>query len=69
MVPRPRVLRPQAEADAPTATLRQFVADCAELPPSLWPAQPVVPAPRAAGDWSVDEQCLAQVADLEDYGS
>lgn len=62
-------VRPGTGADTPTATLRQLIADCAELPPSLCPAQPVVPAPRAAGEWSVDEQCLPQVADLEDYGS
>jgi hypothetical protein len=48
-------------------TLDELVADCAAMPDSLRAAlatERPVPAPRA---WQVDEACLAQVRDIDEY--
>ncbi|MGH3520188.1 MAG: hypothetical protein ACRDQ7_22955 [Haloechinothrix sp.] len=47
-------------------TLQQPIADCADIPHSLDP-HPAIVLPRVAPHWEVDEQCRAQVADLDSY--
>ncbi|MFC5287646.1 hypothetical protein ACFPM7_11350 [Actinokineospora guangxiensis] len=47
-------------------TIGDLIADCDSIPSTLTSAN-ALPGPRAAAPWSVDETCLAQVADLEAY--
>ena len=48
-------------------TFDELIADCADLPSSLRPARPRLPAPRAAAHWEVDDACLAQVNGLDEF--
>lgn len=47
-------------------SLGELIADCAGIPSSLQAEN--LPLPReAAPPWKVDDNCLAQVADLDAY--
>ncbi|WP_116203887.1 hypothetical protein [Amycolatopsis circi] len=52
-------------------TLGDLIADCAHFPSALRPErsadQARLPLPRAARPWTVDDDCHAQVADLDAY--
>jgi hypothetical protein len=48
-------------------TLADLIADCAHLPTSLWPTEPQLPLPRLAPVWHVDDRCLAQVLDMDEF--
>ncbi|MGX7826935.1 hypothetical protein ACTG9Q_17755 [Actinokineospora sp. 24-640] len=47
-------------------SIGDLIADCADIPSDLLAAADL-PGPRAAATWSVDEKCVAQVADLDAY--
>ena len=48
-------------------TLDELIEDCDELPASLHTSEHHdLPRPRAAR-WSVNDSCVAAVADLDDY--
>jgi len=44
----------------------ELIEDCADIPAAVR-TSPALPAPRAAEKWRVNDQCLAQVNDLDDY--
>ncbi|MDQ3403828.1 MAG: hypothetical protein M3443_20900 [Actinomycetota bacterium] len=48
-------------------TLADLIQDCTEIPPSLKPDHPALPAPRAATEWTVDDACHARVNGLDEY--
>ena len=48
-------------------TLFELIEDCADIPFALRTTGPIVPAPRTPVRWEVDDCCLAQVADIDDY--
>ena len=48
-------------------SLDDLIADCAEIPNTLRATHPALPQPRAAARWEVDDACLAQVIDLEEF--
>jgi hypothetical protein len=48
-------------------SLDELIADCAEIPRTLATCHLPVPSPRAAPPWQVDEVCLAQVSDLDEF--
>jgi len=48
-------------------TLDQLIADCADIPAALRPHDQVLPVPRLAAAWTVDDACFAQVRELEEY--
>jgi hypothetical protein len=54
---------------AEPATLAELIADCEQLSESVPQAPPLPSAQREAPPWRVSEECLAQVAGMEDYGS
>jgi hypothetical protein len=47
--------------------LAELIGDCADIPQDLRRAREAVPLPPAPASWSVNDSCLAQVADLDDY--
>jgi hypothetical protein len=51
------------EADS----IDELIADCADIPAGLRTAATVVPGPRTPTGWVVNEACLEQVAQLDDY--
>ncbi|SFQ37046.1 hypothetical protein SAMN05421810_106330 [Amycolatopsis arida] len=48
-------------------TLGELIADCAEIPTDLRPGPPPAPRSTVVEPWTVDDACLAQVADLDTY--
>lgn len=48
-------------------SMDELRADCAQLPHTLGPREPVLPAPRATVSWTVDDDCLATVDGLDEY--
>lgn len=48
-------------------TLAELIADCADIPAALRTYDQVLPVPRRAAPWQVDDACYAQVNDLEEY--
>ncbi len=48
-------------------TLDELIADCAAIPATLTTDPTALPLPRAAAAWTVDDACLAQVVDLDEY--
>jgi hypothetical protein len=48
-------------------SMAELIADCADIPATVRTAPPDVPSPRAAAAWSVDETCLAQAPEFDDY--
>ncbi|HET9138719.1 hypothetical protein [Actinophytocola sp.] len=48
-------------------SLAELIADCADIPRSLRTEPPQLPPPRAPLPWEVDDTCLAQVDDLDEY--
>jgi hypothetical protein len=47
-------------------TMGELIADCADIPPSLHTEVPRA-RPGAARTWAVDDDCHAQVAELDLY--
>jgi hypothetical protein len=45
----------------------ELIADCADIPAGLRTAATIVPGPRTPTGWVVNEACLEQVAQLDDY--
>ncbi|MGQ0842404.1 hypothetical protein [Actinokineospora sp.] len=48
-------------------SMDELIADCAAIPASLTADPTTLPLPRAAARWEVDDACLAQVVDLDEY--
>ncbi|HEU5473960.1 MAG TPA: hypothetical protein VFV67_25215 [Actinophytocola sp.] len=48
-------------------SMAELIADCADIPSSLRAERSYLPLPRAATHWEVDDACLAQVQDLDEY--
>lgn len=57
--------RPVTTPDA--EEIGELIQDCAAIPAQLRPATNVVPLPRSAAAWTVNEACLAQVDGLDEY--
>jgi hypothetical protein len=53
---------------ADAETMAELISDCAELPEAVRHPAAAVPAQHAPGEWRVDDECLAQVAGIDDYG-
>ena len=51
------------EADS----INDLIADCADIPGSLRPADTLLGFPLQAAPWQVDDANLAQVHDLDEY--
>jgi hypothetical protein len=51
------------EADS----MAELIADCADIPAGLRPAAEALPSPRTAAEWVVDDACLSQVQQLDEY--
>lgn len=47
-------------------SIGDLIADCADIPPALT-VSAALAGPRAAEAWTVDEKCVAQVADFDAY--
>ncbi|PPK64220.1 hypothetical protein V5P93_006130 [Actinokineospora auranticolor] len=47
--------------------LDELIADCADIPPVLTERKPVLPAPRPATRWVVDDAAVAQVAGIDEF--
>jgi hypothetical protein len=47
--------------------MAELIADCADIPAGLRPAAGQVPEPRTAASWAVDDACLSQVQQLDEY--
>jgi hypothetical protein len=50
-------------------TLVELISDCTELPDAVLHPKAAIPAQRGPSDWRVSDECLAQVAGIDDYGS
>jgi hypothetical protein len=51
------------EADS----IEELIADCADIPAGLRPSARQIPVPRTAAVWSVNDACLDQVRQLDEY--
>jgi hypothetical protein len=47
--------------------MAELIADCADIPAGLRPAAEDLPAPRTAAGWTVNDACLSQVQQLDEY--
>lgn len=47
--------------------MAELIADCADIPRELRADRSYLPVPRVATRWEVDDACLAQVEDLDEY--
>jgi hypothetical protein len=57
-----------ADVTTPEAdSMAELIADCADIPAGLRPAAEQVPPQRTAAAWSVDDACLSQVQQLDEY--
>lgn len=56
---------------ADAETMAELISDCAQLPDTVLRPVAAIPAQRPGGpsDWQVSDDCLAQVAGIEDYGA
>jgi hypothetical protein len=48
-------------------SLAELIADCAQIPAGLRTADRAIPLPRTAAGWSVDDACVDQVTELDEY--
>ncbi|HEX5118899.1 MAG TPA: hypothetical protein VFW65_27250 [Pseudonocardiaceae bacterium] len=48
-------------------TIGELIADCADIPAAVRTAATAVPLPRAGGGWTVTEECVEQVSELDEY--
>ena len=48
-------------------TFAELIADCADIPDELRGVPALLPGPREAALWEVDEAAFAQVSGLEEY--
>lgn len=48
-------------------SLEELVADCGAIPVALRTSAPLLPVPRLASAWTVDDACVAAVHDLDEY--
>jgi hypothetical protein len=47
--------------------MAELIADCADIPAGLRTPTGTIPLPRSAEGWSVNEACLDQVRQLDEY--
>ncbi|WP_165401347.1 hypothetical protein [Herbihabitans rhizosphaerae] len=48
-------------------SIAEFITDCSDIPESLRGSRGDVPQPRAVVPWRVDDACLNQVRELDEY--
>ncbi|HEX7658295.1 MAG TPA: hypothetical protein VF444_02355 [Pseudonocardiaceae bacterium] len=62
---------PASRATSETATdaesIGELIDDCAEIPRAVCTSQTLLPLPMAAAPWTVNDTCVQQVEDLDDY--
>jgi hypothetical protein len=48
-------------------TIAELIDDCTDIPAGLRTGRQELPAPRSVTSWTVDEACLDQVRELDEY--
>jgi hypothetical protein len=49
-------------------SMSELIDDCARLPEAVQHPAPPPQRPHKAPPWQVDDKCVSQVAELDDYG-
>lgn len=47
--------------------MAELIADCADIPAGLRTSTTTIPLPRTAAGWSVTDECVDQVRQLDEY--